>query len=130
MDRPHGGDQLPIGGRPLLHHPGTVLATAVEDPREPFRGVVLAQDHDAHVGMGGGEELRDAYALVRPSRRHPDIRDHHIWPERLNRGQERRLVVGKRNEIDLGRLMEDLRQDVPDCVGIIGEHDPYGQRPG
>jgi hypothetical protein len=26
--------------------------------------------------------------------------------------------------------MEDLRQDVPDCVGIIGEHDPYGQRPG
>ena len=126
MNRLDRADQLSPGVSSLLHHPTAVLATDVKDPREPVGIGVLAHDHDSDVRLRRGEVPRYAHAFVGSRRRHPDIRDNHIRPGRLYRGQKRRLVVCGRDDLYLGRPVENLRQHVPDRHRVIGEYDAIG----
>jgi len=107
----------------LLHDPAAVLATDVEDPREPSGIGVLAHDDDPDVWVRRGEAPRNAHALVGCRRRHPDIGHDHVRPGLLYRGQKRRLVVCDRDDIYVRRAIEDLRQHRPHCDGVIGEYD-------
>src|SRR3954451_16120322 len=130
MNRLDGADQLSFGVNSLLHDPAAVLTTQVKDLREPPGIAVLAHDDDADPRMLRGEARRDAHALVGSRRRHPDIRDNHIRPRPLYRGQERRLVVCDRDEIDVRRPLENMRQHVSDHDRVISEYDSdrHGRR--
>jgi hypothetical protein len=85
---------------------------------------VLGQHHDAGTGMRGADTFGRLDPLGRVRRRHPDVGEHRIRPELLDRVEQRVGVFDQPDHVHLGHLGEQGRRTLPDEEVVLGEYHP------
>jgi hypothetical protein len=73
------------------------------------------------------QPVGDRDPLVLARRWHPDVGQDRVRELRVDRGEQRVTVLAGRDELELGRVPEQVRQGLADEVRVVRHDDP--QRP-
>ena len=125
-DRPDGGEQLVEIVDVLLQDVGAPGAAGVQQREGVARVRVLAQDDDAQPRVRLAQAPRGLDPLVRVSRRHPDVGDHHVRDLAIDGLEQRVEVPADRHDLEPGLRVEQPPDAFADEVVVFGEHDADG----